>query len=263
MTLNEHFELCKEQLYDGELIINYFDREKEYELTYDEPFFSLVIKNATRADKSQNYTWFNPIEKTFKIIPVLTIDDILKKNNNQEKYTEDKEEVKFGSIEDFWIFFKREKKWYSSYLPKLPRFGQWEQDKLLAKYIIEEVNSVREIEELKKDEHRGLLHWEIFIRSPKIDRNEFKFFCPNCKKSIVQYMTAYPEPLCFECCKLVTDEYGEKVTFGHGNGQAIAGWYPNKKSSYDKRICYINSKEFSVGQDRWDNPIIYYKFFIP
>jgi hypothetical protein len=266
MTLIQHFALCEEQLYDGKLILNYFDKEKKYELIYDEPVFRLIIKNATKTDKYQNCHLFNSTDRDENGVNKrrkLGIDNILKSINEEGNYQEERRELNFRNIKDFWTFFNEEKIWYNNYIPEFPKTLKWDQDNLLAKFVIEAVNLARKTKELETNEHRRLLVWETRVRSPKIDKSEFKFFCPNCKTSLVQHLTLYPEPLCMECCKLVTDENGEKVTFGHGNNQTIQGWYPNRKSSYDKSICYINSKEFKVGQDRWGFPIIYYKCLIP
>ncbi len=96
-------------------------------------------------------------------------------------------------------------------------------------------------------------------RSKNTNSREAKQSCPNCGESVKKY-SRYPNYLCRNCVKLITDKNGRKVAFynTHLLGYGCQGYYVDrvKKEKYNSNICFIRNQKYFVEEARFGGIVI-------
>lgn len=90
------------------------------------------------------------------------------------------------------------------------------------------------------------------------DEKSEKQFCANCGKEI-PYTPRYPNMICGDCLKLVTDENGRPVEYGvSGFDDDIKGYYTdtNPPTEYPSDTCYINGVPYHASAARFGGVVI-------
>lgn len=225
-TLDEHYELCKEKLINDRFILGYFDQQQVFKIIYS----------------GEQYILFEAIKTSLR-------------NLNEAEF---KEKSKFESLDIFWRDFTKDDKWYLNYSP-FKNGIEFKEDRIIAKFIINEANKIRKKGDFTKEEYMKLNAWENQVYTETIRRNEYKQYCSNCGNER-SFSARYPKCICGNCYDLTTDKNGRKVTFYntelmvHGCQGYFVDVEPKEK--YDSNICYIGDDEFYAEEARFGGIVI-------
>jgi len=225
-TLNEHYELCKTRLINSRFILGYYNRQKVFKIIYSDDVYTLFVRTRTS-----------------------------NVNLNEGKF---EEKITFKNLNEFWKEFTEDEKWYLNYSP-FKNGIKFNEDRIIAKFIIGEANKIRKIGDFTKEEYMKLNAWENQVYTETIRRNEYKQYCSHCGNPR-SFSSRYPKCICGNCYALTTDKNGRKVTFYNTElmGHGCQGYYVDveSKEKYDSNSCYIGDNEFYAEAARFGGIVI-------
>lgn len=212
LTLNEHFQKCKEQLKPRDHLLGYYDKDKVYRVIYDGVHFRLFSKKERYNNK---ITWDSVVDEV----------------------------ATYDSIEDFFDNFMADQNWYKVYRPINFDFGK---DKLIAKSIIDFHNDfVRK--QFEVSDYKIIHNWMNFVYTNSINRSEYKQYCSNCKETVA-YNARYPKYICEACVAKLTDNNGRQIVYYNTElmGHGCQGYYKNTIpiEKFNSNLGYIDSNVF-------------------
>lgn len=226
-TLDEHYEMCKNQLEQGDCVLGYYDEKEVFKLLYTNGKYELKKG------------------------------DFLTRNVRDTKFS-DKPTRIFSDLAEFWATFTTTEKWYLQYRSYQLVYDR-NKERVMAKFIIEGANKIRRKGDLTAKEYERLNGWENQFYSKSIRRNQYQQYCANCHQ-LTHFSARYPKHICRKCRQLVTDQAGRKVAFYNTEmmGYGCQGYYKDSKAKekYDSNICYIGQQQFYAQEARFGGIVI-------
>lgn len=222
------------QLKNNDEILCYYDIQNVFQLKYSDRKFILSRSGPLPSDLTQ---W-----KTMSFDPVKS----------------------YYNIDDFWIEFTTDKKWYLRF-NYLNRYGLLSSKVLLlAKHIISFFNDLRRNHNFTYREYDKINNWSNLVWSEDYKRTELKQWCSNCFKE-VYYQVRYPKYICSDCAsKIMMDNYGNllefsnlgisgglKITYKDSNGNTI-----REDDTQDYCECIIDNKLFFAQEAKFGGIVI-------
>ncbi len=232
-TLEIFFQSELEKLRNRDVILNWFNNEFIYRLSYNQDVFRLQrIKDEWKFDLD----WNELIYEDYLI---------------------------FDSLGAFNEKFLTDKLWYLNHSP-FKKTSRTPVNQLLKKFIVGFLNSLRKKHDFSYQEYSKLNNWEnFFYLSESIKPSEFKQYCSNCYKP-VPYNPRYPKYICRDCSsKPITDENGIEVSFsniGFSGGLKITyregDEIIKEDTSQIEKLCFIDGKRFTATEARFGGIVI-------
>ncbi len=233
-TSTPFYEQKLDPIKEGDIILNFFDSEFIYKITYKNSLYELSkVKKKWRYDldwSSLNY-----------------------------KLTES-----FKTIEEFAKKYLKTKQWFLKNAPFTPNVAGNDTNQLLKNFVIKFFNQLRKKHDFTFEEYEKLNLWDNYFYSQKsINFDEYKQYCYNCKKK-VPYSSRYPKYICEECSsKKIVDEEGFELSFSNidiSGGLRIIFMKDGKKIKEDtmqiKKLCFIDGKRFIATEARFGGIVI-------
>lgn len=179
-----------------------------------------------------------------------------------------KNEIRFDSVKDFWMYVTEKENWYLGYSPfDFSGIDCYLAD--LTPLVIQTTNNLRLEMKFSYKEYLKITEWDnwVIINQKAIGtRNlfeellHFKQFCSNCK-SEVPFNQRYPKYICNSCEMKIHCSEGRKIGFYNEEalGFGCVGYYSDSKEEYPSKTCFIGDREFFAQEARFGGIVLQLK----
>jgi hypothetical protein len=163
-----------QSLESGSQVLEYYDEEYVYKLTFDNNSF--ILGKASRPKSIEEWD-----------------------NYQVESLNE------FTIINEFWNYLSKEDNWFEFLKPRKTHPS-------LHYYIITWHNDLIHGNELTYSSHKAIHEWMNQCWDDSLNRNVYWQFCSNCKTRVL-YGPRYPKHACGKCVDLIKDENGDDLDY--------------------------------------------------
>lgn len=233
-TLQEFFLMEFNKLNNGDIILDYYDADFIFKLTFNQSSFEL-----------------SQVQETFK-------SDLKLESLNYEKV------ISYTDINEFVTEHLKDKNWFLDHSPINRQKDRSKPNQLLKKFVLEYFNDLRFSHDFTFEEHAKIQQWEnLFYQHDSVKPEEYKQFCPLCKAPVLYY-PRYPKYICNNCSsKMITDETGLELSFsniGFSGGLRIVfkknGEIIKEDTSQSQKLCFIEGNRFIATEARFGGIVI-------